>query len=176
MKTFAEPLVKMRMKPNKVYQSILDQSPQLSQVQSFVGTFKRTALKETDLVDDMVDLVKLTRYTPDMLDEEVFTFGYAETGDGSPIIGEGSDENPTLIGISTPFMMMQLRYAKDFVLHVDTTYKLNQSGYPVFVVGVSDQARSFHPVALFVTSQQTGDLIGSALSSIFEMLKRVTMS
>ncbi|KAE9031946.1 hypothetical protein PR003_g11387 [Phytophthora rubi] len=41
------------------------------------------------------------------------------------------------------------------ILHVDATFKLNQLGYPVIVVGVSDCARSFLLVALFVSSQRS---------------------
>ncbi|ETI49237.1 hypothetical protein F443_06837 [Phytophthora nicotianae P1569] len=109
-----------------------------------------------------------------MLDDNAFTFGYNVNEDGTPAIGEGVDDDPTIVGISTPCVVEMLRYAAKYVLHIDTTYKLDQSGYPVLVLGISDQSRSFHLVAMFVTSQQTGGLISMALQSVFDVFKVIT--
>ncbi|KAG2786159.1 hypothetical protein Pcac1_g4124 [Phytophthora cactorum] len=181
MKAYAEPLISLRMKPNRIYNNVLDhfghkegESSVLRQVQTFIGHFRRSALNETDFVDDTVKLVKRTQFTVDMQDGAAFTFGYATNADGSSAIGEGLDDDPTIVGISTPYMTKMLRYAASYVFHIDTTYKLDLSGYPVLVVGVSDCSRSFHPVELFVMSQQTGDLIGNALHSLFDMYKAIT--
>ncbi|KAG3221005.1 hypothetical protein PC129_g8252 [Phytophthora cactorum] len=181
MKAYAEPLIYLRMKPNRIYNNVLDhfghkegESPVLRQVQTFIGHFRRSALNETDFVDDMVKLVNRTQFTVDMQDGAAFTFGYATNADGSPAIGEGLDDDPTIVGISAPYMMKMLRYAASYVFHIDTTNKLDLSGYPVLVVGVSDRSRSFHPVALFVMSQQTGELIGNALHSLFDKYKAIT--
>ncbi|ETP19022.1 hypothetical protein F441_06840 [Phytophthora nicotianae CJ01A1] len=122
----------------------------------------------------MEKLVKRTQFTPDMLDDNAFTFGYNVNEDGTPAIGEGVDDDPTIVGISTPCVVEMLRYAAEYVLHIDTTYKLDQSGYPVLVLGISDQSRSFHLVAMFVTSQQTGGLISMALQSVFDVFKVIT--
>ncbi|POM77032.1 Hypothetical protein PHPALM_5650 [Phytophthora palmivora] len=89
-------------------------------------------MNETDLVDDMVALVKKTRFTLDMEDGTAFTFGYHTHANGTPAIGEGSDHDATIVGISTPYMVKMLRFATDYVLHIDTTYNLDQSGYPTF--------------------------------------------
>ncbi|ETL24140.1 hypothetical protein L916_21849, partial [Phytophthora nicotianae] len=150
------------------------ESPLLRQVQAYVGHFRQSTLNETDLVEDMVKLVKRTQFTPDMLDDNAFTFGYNVNEDGTPAIGEGVDDDPTIVGISTPCVVEMLRYAAEYVLHIDTTYKLDQSGYPVLVLGISDQSRSFHLVAMFVTSQQTGGLISMALQSVFDVFKVIT--
>jgi len=38
--------------------------------------------------------------------------------------------------------------------HIDATYKLNQLGFPVFVLGSPDKARKFHIAAICVTSHE----------------------
>ncbi|KAG3087051.1 hypothetical protein PI124_g20009 [Phytophthora idaei] len=151
------------MKPNRIYNNVLGhfghqegESPVLRLVQTFVGHFRRSALNETDFVDDMMKLAKRTRFTLDMKEGAALTFWYATNADGSPAIGEGVDDDPAIVGMSTPYMVKMLRYASSNVFHIDTTYRLDRSGYPVLVVGVSDHSRSFHPVALFVMSQETG--------------------
>ncbi|KAG3085048.1 hypothetical protein PC121_g5263 [Phytophthora cactorum] len=149
--------------PNRIYNNGLDhfghqkgESPVLRQVQAFVDHFRHAALNETDFVDDMVKLVKRTQFTLDMQEGAAFTFGYATNADDSPAIGEGVDDDPTIVGISTPYMMKMFRYASINIFHV------------------SDHSRSFHPVALFVMSQQTEELIGKALHSLFDKYKAIT--
>ncbi|DBA04572.1 TPA: hypothetical protein N0F65_011120, partial [Lagenidium giganteum] len=39
-------------------------------------------------------------------------------------------------------------------VHIDTTYKTNLKGLPVICVGVSDAARTYHVVAVFLTSHE----------------------
>ncbi|KAG2940500.1 hypothetical protein PC116_g6175 [Phytophthora cactorum] len=167
--------------PNRIYNNGLDhfghqegESPVLRQVQAFVGHFRHAALNETDFVDDMVKLVKRTQFTLDMQEGAAFTFGYATNADGSSAIGEGVDDDPTIVGISTPYMM------KMFATRRSTSFVSTQRSswtyptYPVLVVDVSDHSRSFHPVALFVMSQQTEELIGKALHSLFDKYKAIT--
>ncbi|KAG2975628.1 hypothetical protein JG687_00017250 [Phytophthora cactorum] len=104
------------MKPNRIYNNVLGhfghqegESPVLRQVQTFAGHFRRSALNETDFVDDMMKLAKRTRFTLDMQEGVALTFGYATNADGSPAIGEGVDDDPTIVGMSTPYMMKMLR-------------------------------------------------------------------
>ncbi|ETO61165.1 hypothetical protein F444_20785 [Phytophthora nicotianae P1976] len=53
-----------------------------------------------------------------------------------------------------------------FVFRMEIAFKLNQVAYPVIVCGVSDRGRSFHLLALFITSQRLESLYVKALSSI----------
>ncbi|ETI48851.1 hypothetical protein L915_01871 [Phytophthora nicotianae] len=41
---------------------------------------------------------------------------------------------------------------------MDAAFKLKQVGYPVIVCGISGKCRSFHLVALFITSQRLEDI------------------
>lgn len=79
-----------------------------------------------------------------------------------------------VVGVSTPFMLKTLSYANEHIFHIDATYKLNQSGYPTIVLRVSDRARSFHSVAIFITSQVTGPIIHNVLVEIFDMYRVLT--
>jgi hypothetical protein len=67
-----------------------------------------------------------------------------------PIVGNGCDGNPFVVGVSTKKLLRQAdRDPSTFVLHINATYKLTQVGYPVVVVGVSDRERRFHLLAIF---------------------------
>ncbi|GMF41346.1 unnamed protein product [Phytophthora fragariaefolia] len=57
---------------------------------------------------------------------------------------------------------------------MDGTFKLNQVAYPVIVCGISDRARSFHLVAIVITSQRLEELYVKALSSLRRMFTAVT--
>lgn len=72
---------------------------------------------------------------------------------GKPEVGNGTDRSPFIVGISSKMLLRHAdRDPATFVLHVDATYKLSQVGYPVVVVGISDKARQFHLLAVFIVS------------------------
>ncbi|KAF4033497.1 MULE transposase domain-containing protein [Phytophthora infestans] len=120
----------------------------------------------------MEKLMKKTQLTSDMQDGDALTFGYVNE-DGAPAIREGVDDHPTIVEMSTPYMTIMLRNAATHVFHFDTTYKIDQAGYPVLVIGVLDQTRSFNAVATLMTSQQTGGLINTALQTLFDVFKMI---
>src|SRR5690606_7853637 len=53
-------------------------------------------------------------------------------------------------------------------LHADATYKLTWEGFPVLVVGVTDANRSFHPVCVSISSNETT----ASFQFIFNALKQ----
>ncbi|OWZ14681.1 hypothetical protein PHMEG_00011800 [Phytophthora megakarya] len=95
------------------------------------------------------------------------TFGWRETVDGMPHVGKGTDEDPFILSITSKRLLQSAaRDPSTFVLHVDTTFKLNSSYYPVVVIGVSDRLRSFHLLALFIVSQRTEPVYVEVLASL----------
>lgn len=56
---------------------------------------------------------------------------------------------------------------------MDATFKLTKRKFPLFVCGVSDKARSFHPVAFFIVSQRTEAQYSAALAAVSEQYLRV---
>ncbi|KAG3057166.1 hypothetical protein PI125_g25445 [Phytophthora idaei] len=75
---------------------------------------------------------------------ETLTFGWQLDNTGKPVVGNGSDEKPFIVGISTKALILRpVVPPQSFILHLDATYKMNQCEYPVLVVGVSDRSRRF---------------------------------
>lgn len=95
-----------------------------------------------------------------------FTFAWHMDNQGKPIVENSSDKRPFLAGITTKALMLRLSVPPEsFILHLDGTYKTNQSDYPVMVIGGSDRSRRFHLVALFVMSHETQLIFQVALLS-----------
>ncbi|GMF35395.1 unnamed protein product [Phytophthora fragariaefolia] len=82
---------------------------------------------------------------------------------------KGSDDDP--------FLVLLRNFNHDpstFVFHMDATFKLNQVDYPVLVCGISDKSRTFHIVALFITSQRREQGYTHALASLRRAYTDVT--
>ncbi|OWZ20201.1 LOW QUALITY PROTEIN: hypothetical protein PHMEG_0005401 [Phytophthora megakarya] len=62
-----------------------------------------------------------------------------------------------------------------FIFHVDATYKLTQVGYPVIVVGLSDRARRFHLLGIFIVSQQKEEQHTEVLVSLRNIFAVITV-
>ncbi|RLN46031.1 hypothetical protein BBJ28_00015351 [Nothophytophthora sp. Chile5] len=98
-----------------------------------------------------------------------FGFTFSTDEFGKPTLSRGTAQRPVVVGCTTKTMLRNLVYAKDYVLHVDgdfnadATFKLNTSGFPSIIIGVSNVRRQFHPVAFFVVS----DIRQSQLETVF---------
>ncbi|KAG3187086.1 hypothetical protein C6341_g3458 [Phytophthora cactorum] len=69
---------------------------------------------------------------------QTFTFGWEMDNAGKPIVGNGADEKPFIVGLSTKALMLRLMVPPEsFIMHLDGMYKMNQCEYPVLVVGRS---------------------------------------
>ncbi|POM68394.1 Hypothetical protein PHPALM_15449 [Phytophthora palmivora] len=148
--------------------------PDLMKIQKFVYYHKKTNMKNSDLVDDMIELVRTCQYSNELDDDISFAFGCTIDGSGNPVIGKRTDDDPCMIAVSTKTMLRQAdRTSESFNFHMDATFKLNTVEYPVFVCGVSDVVRHFHPVAFFITSQRITLKYKQALQQISEMFMRV---
>ncbi|ETM39095.1 hypothetical protein L914_14712, partial [Phytophthora nicotianae] len=98
---------------------------------------------------------------------ELFTLGWQLDELGKPIVGNGSDEKPFIAGLSTKPLMLRLMVPPEcFIFHLDATYKFNQCGYPVLLVGISDRSRRFHLIALIVNSQETQPIFQAPLAAV----------
>ncbi|GMF45577.1 unnamed protein product [Phytophthora fragariaefolia] len=123
----------------------LEDLPSLGTVQNYVNHYARTILGNHDRVDEIQNWVAERAFTRGETMIQPFAFTWAMDMHGRPLVGNGSDENPFLVGLSTKAMMLRLGVPpENFILHVDATYKLNRLEYPVVVVGTSDRSRGFH--------------------------------
>lgn len=53
--------------------------------------------------------------------------------------------------------ILLLNGTKSKILHIDATYKLIWQGFPVLVIGCTDKEKSFHPIAIGVSTNETQD-------------------
>lgn len=111
-------------------------------------------------------------YDRNLHGNQPFAFGFDVNMDGYPQIGNGSTSNLMQTVVTTRALLMRLQMAQSQTLHVDATFKLSKTGYSVIVVGVSDSARSFHLIAVFITSQLTAALYAKAMGSLMDEYKR----
>lgn len=88
----------------------MGESPVLRQVPTFVGHFRQASLNATNYTKYMEKLVMRTQFTPDTQDGDAPTFGYRANDDGAPAIGEDVDNDPTINGMATPYMVKMLRH------------------------------------------------------------------
>ncbi|KAE8984776.1 hypothetical protein PR002_g22836 [Phytophthora rubi] len=149
------------------FEIVLEDLPALTTVQNFVNHYSRTYLVNNDRLDDLRDWIHARAFTGEEQMTQAFTFGWNLDRDDKPIVGNSSDERPFIIGITTKALIQRLMAPpKSFILHVDATHKMNFREYPVLVVGMSDRSRGFHLVALYIVSQETQDVIQSALMAL----------
>ncbi|EGZ30152.1 hypothetical protein PHYSODRAFT_323584 [Phytophthora sojae] len=181
-KQFCRELTEERLRPMRIRHALsrqfgvaLDLLPSLTTVQNYVNNYSRSMLNNHDRVDDIRKWIGDRAYTGEEPMTQPFTFSWEIDMHGRPLVGDGSDENPFLVGISSKAMMFRLAAPPDsFILHIDATYKLNRLEYPVVVVGISDQSRGFHLVALFIVSQEVQEIYESALRALDRLFTWIT--
>eukprot|EP00644_Phytophthora_capsici_P000870 jgi/Phyca11/108898/e_gw1.16.660.1 len=107
-------------------------------------------------------------------DHEAFSFGWDVERDGAFVVGNGSDGKPFLVGFTTKALLRQAdRDPSTFIFHVDATYKANQVGYPLIVIGITDVARRFHLLCIFVTSQQQQEHFAKVFAALRWIYRKV---
>eukprot|EP00644_Phytophthora_capsici_P006098 jgi/Phyca11/129929/e_gw1.89.121.1 len=142
MKVFATDLAAQGLKPSRIRNGMLGRFALDKETLPSLQVVQRFDIWEAG-------------FTGEENDESPFTFSWRLTPDGKPWVGRGTDKDPFLVGISTKNLLRKANRDPDsFILHMDATFKLSQAWYPVFVVGISDSNRSFHLLAIFISSQR----------------------
>ncbi|RLN89317.1 hypothetical protein BBJ28_00023230 [Nothophytophthora sp. Chile5] len=150
-------------------------TPELLVIQNFVSYYSRKQQSNHDRYRDIRSSVRAMGYTGYEDDDTPFTFSATPDNEGKPTTGRGSDSDPFFVAISTKKMVKRLdRDPASFILHMDATFKLSQVDYPVLVIGISDRHRSFHLVALCVTSQLESCHYAQALASLRRIFTTLT--
>ncbi|KAG3157676.1 hypothetical protein PC128_g21629 [Phytophthora cactorum] len=128
--------------------------PTLRQVQWFISHYTKKTLHRNDDHDEILDQIDQLAHGPQVSDTSPFFWGWEHDLGGKPNVGNGSDEKPFLVGLTTKRLL--LNAARDpgtFVFHMDTTFKLNQVVYPVSGLYVKALS-SLRKVFTAVTGQQ----------------------
>ncbi|ETI55361.1 hypothetical protein F443_01956 [Phytophthora nicotianae P1569] len=162
LKDYDRKMVTQRLKPARIRNGMARrfgltemEMRMLRQVQWFVSSYSKKNLHRNDDYDEILSQLEQLAYGPTVSDTKPFSFGWKRDAHGRPDVGNGSDEKPFFVGLTTKrLLLIAARDPDSFVFHMDATFKLNQVGYPVIVCGISDKCRSFHLVALFITSQR----------------------
>jgi hypothetical protein len=86
-------------------------------------------------------------------------------------VGDGSDDFPFIISISSKAVLSVLLHANESLIpvmfHMDSTLKCNENQFPVTLLGISDANRHIHLLSISVVSHCTHspDRISSRISS-----------
>ncbi|KAE9333223.1 hypothetical protein PR003_g14125 [Phytophthora rubi] len=181
-KAFCRELAENHLRPMRIRHALsrkfgtpLEELAPLKTVQNFVNHYGRTKMENHDRVDELRAWIHEHAFNGSELMTQPFTFGWEMDNAGEPVVGNGSDERPFIIGLSTKALMLRLLVPTDsFIFHLDATYKMNQCDYSVLVIGLSDRSRRFHLVALFIISQETQPVFEAALLSLRRLYYWVT--
>ncbi|RLN26795.1 hypothetical protein BBJ28_00025398, partial [Nothophytophthora sp. Chile5] len=126
--------------------------PPLRTVQNIVHHYRRTRQGGNDKHKQIVEAIRRSAYSGREDEHDTFTFTNDYDEGSLPIVS--SEARPFLVGMTTKALLRNaVRDPGTFVLHLDATFKLNSVGYPVLVCGTTGASRTFHLVALFITSQ-----------------------
>ncbi|EGZ05935.1 hypothetical protein PHYSODRAFT_380762, partial [Phytophthora sojae] len=91
--------------------------------------------------------------------DTAFVFGNREDEHGFPFVGNGEDDEPLILGITSLKLTQNISSLQDreafLIFHLDATFKLSDIGYPVVTCGFTDRHRSYHLAALFIVNQRT---------------------
>jgi hypothetical protein len=151
----------------KKFKPSVSDGPELRSVQNYVNYYLRSEMDNTDKYEVVAAAVRGMAFTGHEDDCTAFTFCRDYDEFSLPVVGDGSDSMPLLVGMTTKAMLRRMdRPPESFVFHLDTTFKTNTLSYPILVVGISDRCRTFHLVAMFVISQRLETVLAAALSAL----------
>ncbi|GMF52591.1 unnamed protein product [Phytophthora fragariaefolia] len=121
-------------------------------------------------------LVRSKVFASGMNPETAFVFGNREDDEGFPFVGNGQDEEPLILCITSLKLMMDivaLQARESFLIfHLDVTFKLSDLGYPV--IRFTDRSRNYHLGAVFIVSQRTQHEYYEALGAFARTFHKYT--
>ena len=92
----------------------------------------------------------------------------------SLIVGDGSDDFPFIISISSKAVLSALLHANEslipVIFHMDSTLRCNENKFPVTLLGISDANRQFHLLSISVVSHHTHDVYIHLITSLQELV------
>jgi hypothetical protein len=93
------------------------------------------------------------------------------------ILGDGSDNCPFIISMSTKALLSVLTTASSCqlpsVFHMDSMFKCNENEFPVTLLGISDAWRQFHLLSISVVSHCTQGVYRRLITSLQELVGKV---
>ncbi|ETN13149.1 hypothetical protein PPTG_22311 [Phytophthora nicotianae INRA-310] len=87
-----------------------------------------------DTLKRVRQLIRVKAVSSDLNTETAFAFGNRQTEDGFWFVGNGEDEEPLILGITSVALMQILLVLQEkqpfLFFYLDTTFKLSDIGYP----------------------------------------------
>ncbi|RLN93350.1 hypothetical protein BBJ28_00011561 [Nothophytophthora sp. Chile5] len=148
MKRFISEKVKEKFKPSRILNAMIDSHLLETEAAAFLRPVTRYAyhyrtrgLSDNNDVSGTEQILANRHYHPDLPETAPFGFAFSTDERGKPTLSRGTAQRPVVVGFTTKTMLRNVAYAKDHVLHVDATFKLNTAGFPSVIFGVSDVRR-----------------------------------
>ncbi|ETP11504.1 hypothetical protein F441_12980 [Phytophthora nicotianae CJ01A1] len=181
-RTFIHDMTRENLTPLRILHAMsrkfslsLQDLPELRKVQNCVSHFRRTKLGGNDRFSNVAEHFAAASFTGSEAENEAFTFTRETDISGKCVVGDGSDDRPFVVGVTTKSLLRSAnRDPASVILHVDATFQLDQVSYPVIVCGLSDGSRRFHLLALFLTSQLEEAHFFSAFAALRAVFAQVT--
>ncbi|OWZ20097.1 hypothetical protein PHMEG_0005545 [Phytophthora megakarya] len=118
--------------------------------------------KNHDRIDSVKGMLNNMEFNGSESHNQVFSFGLEMDTEGILVVGNGSNQQPFIAGITTKALLLRLdRPAASFVFHIDAPYKTNHCYYTVVVVSISDSSR-----VSSIVSQETEPVFETALLAL----------
>jgi hypothetical protein len=93
------------------------------------------------------------------------------------MLGDGSDNCPFIISMSTKALLSLLTTASSCLLpsvfHMDSTFKCNENEFPITILGISDAQRQFHLLSISIVSHCTQAIYHQLITSLQELVGKL---
>jgi hypothetical protein len=93
------------------------------------------------------------------------------------VLGDGGDATPFCVSMTSKAMLNVLLKANScvfpVVLHMDSTFKLNDNEFPLIVIGITDGAQQLHVLSISIVSHCTHGMYMKVLHGLKDLVPRV---
>lgn len=152
-------------KPNQILKAVRENGmpePPKSALNNYLARRKRKQGNTHLNVSDFLIWCQRHAEKPDD-DDLPFVIGY------DCIIDENELQPISIHAVVSTSRLLKI-LASSSNLHVDSTYKLNYEGYPVFIGGISDLGKHFHPCFIMLSSGESAEDYKFAFQALLNSL------
>ncbi len=91
-------------------------------------------------------------------------------------MGDGGDATPFCVSMTSKAMLNVLLKANScvfpVVLHMDSSFKLNDNEFPLVVIGITDGAQQLHVLSVSIVSHRTHGMYMKVLHGLKDLVPR----
>ncbi|OWZ18369.1 hypothetical protein PHMEG_0007554 [Phytophthora megakarya] len=179
-KAFCRDLAEHHLRPMQTRHAIfrtfdtqLDDLQALNIVRKFVDHSSRAYVSNNDHAHDVRYYIHAGAFTDAETTIHPFTFAWDLHCVEKPVV-KWLRACPSIVQTSKAFIRRLLLPPDGFVLHMDASYKMKYSEYPILVVSVMDRSCGYHVVALFIIFKETQYVVQPTLMTLRRLFVWVT--